>query len=140
MKFCNNCRNDLPLSSFGSDKTRKDNKSIYCLQCRADLARTARYAKPERGRSYSRFKRYGITKEQYDDLFDAQNGRCAICGTDKPGRNHPTLYVDHDHNTGKVRGLLCCDCNLFLGQSKESIDVLKSAIDYLVHWGQPSQP
>jgi len=139
MKFCNNCKNNLPLDSFGSDKTRKDKKSIYCLQCRADLARTARYAKPERGRSYSRFRRYGITNEQYNDLFDAQNGQCAICGTDKPGRNHPTLYVDHNHTTGQVRGLLCCDCNLILGQAKENCEILLSAIEYLNHWGQTSQ-
>lgn len=138
MKYCNSCKTERPLDSFGSDKSRKDGKSIYCLQCRAELARTARYAKPERGRSYSRYRRYGITKEEYDRLNAEQGGLCAICGTDTPGRNHSTLYIDHDHTTGKVRGLLCCDCNLLLGYAKDNIQIMETAIKYLVHWGQPS--
>lgn len=134
MKYCGNCKTEKPVDSFGSDESRKDKKSIYCLQCRADLARIARYSKPERGRIYSRYRRYGITKEQYDELNIKQGGLCAICGTDKPGRNHSTLYIDHNHSTGKVRGLLCCDCNLLLGQAKENIDTLKASIQYLEIW------
>ena len=131
MKNCNNCKTDLPVDSFGSDKSRKDGKSIYCLRCRAELARTARYSKPERGRTYSRYRRYGITKEEYDRLNTEQSGLCAICGTDVPGRNHLTLYIDHDHKTGKVRGLLCCDCNLLLGYAKDDKTVLLKSIKYL---------
>ena len=139
MKFCNNCKTELSVDSFGSDKSRKDGLSIYCLRCRANLARTARYAKPQRGRTYSRYRRYGITKEQYDEMNAKQGGLCAICGTDTPGRNHPTMYIDHDHNTGKVRGLLCCDCNLFLGQAKENIETLKAGIRYLETWRESLQ-
>jgi hypothetical protein len=140
MKNCNNCKTHLPVDSFGSDKSRKDGKSIYCLQCRAELARTARYSKPERGRTYARYKRYGITKEEYDRLNTKQGGLCAICGTDTPGRNHQTLYIDHDHSTGKVRGLLCCDCNLLLGYAKDNKTVLLKSIKYLEERGEPSQP
>ena len=74
MKNCNKCKADLPVDSFGSDKSRKDGKSIYCLRCRAELARSARYSKPERGRTYSRYRRYGMTKEEYDILNTKQGG------------------------------------------------------------------
>jgi hypothetical protein len=131
MKYCNICKTQQQIDSFGSDKSRKDGKSIYCLRCRAELARTARYANPERGRTYSRYRTYGITKEEYDILNTKQGGLCAICGTDKPGRNHQTLYIDHDHSTGKVRGLLCCDCNLLLGYAKDNKTVLLESIKYL---------
>jgi hypothetical protein len=135
MKLCTKCKAQHPLESFGSDRSRKDGKSIYCLQCRANLARIARYSKPERGRIYSRYRRYGITKEVYDMLNTKQGGVCAICGTDTPGRNHQTLYVDHDHKTNKVRGLLCCDCNLLLGYAKDNKTVLLKSIKYLEERG-----
>ncbi len=73
---------------------------------------------------------YGLTLEEYQDMVEAQEGRCAICGTDNP-TPHDRLYVDHDHVTGKVRGLLCQKCNLALGLFKDSRDVLGSAILYL---------
>ena len=140
MKYCSNCKQTQALDLFGSDKSRKDGKSIYCLQCRANLARTARYAKPERGRTYSRYRRYGITKEEYDRLNAEQGGLCAICKTDTPGRNHSTMYIDHDHVNGNVRGLLCCDCNLLLGYAKDDEKILLESIRYLQERGTSSPP
>lgn len=72
-------------------------------------------------------KLYGISLTQYTELFNKQDGHCAICKeiSDK------TLSVDHDHRTGKVRGLLCHDCNRALGQFKDSILILESATEYL---------
>jgi len=69
---------------------------------------------------------YGITIEDYDEMVEAQEGRCLICiePTDK-------LVVDHDHETGKVRGLLCSACNTGIGHLKDSTERLFSAIDYL---------
>lgn len=70
-------------------------------------------ANPDKARDQQYRKFYGITLEQYDAMFAKQAGRCAICGTDKPGRQR--LHVDHCHATKKVRGLLCFVCNTRLG-------------------------
>ncbi len=56
--------------------------------------------------------RYGLTPDEYDEMFEAQSGRCAICGSPPEGKR---LSVDHDHQTDEVRGLLCQPCNLVLG-------------------------
>ena len=64
---------------------------------------------PEQKRTANLKFRYGISVGEYDGLFQLQNGKCAVCG--KEGK----LLVDHDHTTGRVRGLLCHECNIVLG-------------------------
>lgn len=71
---------------------------------------------------------YGITEQEYRKLLRRQHGVCAICGA-KP--KNQTLAVDHDHETGKVRGLLCRSCNVALGCLKDDIRLLSAAIVYL---------
>ena len=75
-------------------------------------------------------RKYGITKEQYDKLLQQQGGGCAICGrTEEPdGRK---LSIDHDHNTGDVRGILCNNCNNGLGSFGDDIEGMHKAINYL---------
>jgi hypothetical protein len=68
---------------------------------------------------------YGLTPESYRQMVEAQHGRCAICG-DK-GR----LFVDHDHETGSVRGLLCSNCNTALGMFEDDLARIERAIKYL---------
>ena len=80
-----------------------------------------------RRRSVLRSK-YGLTLEAYDALVEAQGSACAICGSKACKR---ALHVDHDHGTGKVRGLLCNTCNRCLGLLKDDATVLRSAIAYL---------
>jgi hypothetical protein len=75
-------------------------------------------------------KRYGITPEQYTELFNKQEGCCAICGRHQT-EFKAALGVDHDHITGIVRGLLCYRCNSFLGYVKDDIQILLKAINYL---------
>jgi hypothetical protein len=72
---------------------------------------------------------YGITPEGYDSMLAEQDGRCAICRTLEPGRNF--FVVDHDHDTGKVRGLLCVKCNSGLGMFDDDPVVLMHATQYL---------
>lgn len=74
---------------------------------------------------------YGIDRYDYERMFEDQEGRCAICGTDEPGGKKKYLSVDHCHGTGLVRGLLCDFCNNGLGRFKDSADLLKKAIGYL---------
>lgn len=72
---------------------------------------------------------YNMTLDDYQDLFLRQFGLCAICSNaPKNGKN---LHVDHDHKTGKIRGLLCQHCNQMLGNAKDNITTLKNAIKYL---------
>lgn len=71
---------------------------------------------------------YGITPAQFTQMWEEQNGVCAICCN---GNNHRGLQVDHDHSTGKVRALLCNSCNTALGLAKDDIGRLMEMIHYL---------
>ena len=83
-------------------------------------------------------KLYGITESQYAKMFDTQQGLCAICHRpetvfdNRSGRTRP-LAVDHDHATGKIRGLLCSRCNHLLGNAQDNSDRLLAAACYLEH-------
>jgi DNA-directed RNA polymerase subunit RPC12/RpoP len=85
----------------------------------------------------SRLERlYGITYSEFVVLLERQNYRCAICGTtlpsvDAPPEERQMLCIDHDHSTGKLRGILCRHCNWGLGNFKDSVKALASAIEYL---------
>jgi len=85
---------------------------------------------PEEGRRGKYFRRYGIYLEEYNQMVIKQGGCCAICGVNELElKRH--LFVDHDHKTGKIRGLLCQTCNNVLGYSYDCIDILQKAILYL---------
>jgi hypothetical protein len=73
---------------------------------------------------------YNIGLDDYNDLFNAQEGCCIICDVHQSNLKKP-LFVDHDHVTGKVRGLLCSACNSLLGYAHDNISILESAIKYL---------
>ena len=82
------------------------------------------YIKTDHGKSIQRKNklrlRYSITLEEYDQMFEDQNGKCKICGTEENGNKR--FSVDHDHETGKVRGLLCYRCNTSLGWFEKNKD------------------
>lgn len=67
---------------------------------------------------------------EYNRMLGVQNGLCKICGMINDGKS---LCVDHCHKTGKIRGLLCANCNSGIGMMKDSPDILRNAIDYLVN-------
>lgn len=73
--------------------------------------------------------RYGITKDQYNLILVGQDFKCAICG--KEYQWNKKLDIDHNHNTGEIRGLLCGNCNRGLGLFKDNVKNLKKAINYL---------
>ncbi len=99
-------------------------------------ARKARYRKryPEKvrlaHRSWVLKNNFGISIEQYKDIFDKQGGCCAICGIHS-SKYQRTLAVDHNHITNKVRGLLCFNCNNALGRFKDSPEIMRKAIKYI---------
>lgn len=89
-----------------------------------------KYKNPNKLRVYG-WRQCGIdfTVEAYDKIYAAQNGLCAICS--KPEKERAYLSVDHDHITGKIRGLLCHQCNLMLGSARDNPSVLENAAGYL---------
>jgi hypothetical protein len=78
--------------------------------------------------------RYGITAEDYDRMMDEQGGACAICKAEC--RIGLRLAVDHDHDTGKVRGLLCTHCNQAIGKLHDDPALIRKAADYLEKHGK----
>jgi glycerol-3-phosphate dehydrogenase len=79
----------------------------------------------------ARLKReYGIDSEEYKSILEKQKGCCAICGTNECSVKR-VFSVDHNHTTKKVRGILCHNCNVLLGNAKENISILENAITYL---------
>jgi hypothetical protein len=85
--------------------------------------RQAAYKRREQNRRLK--AKYQITIEQYEEMLSAQNGLCAIC------KKASKLVVDHCHQTGAVRGLLCLSCNLMLGHAYDNVHTLATAISYL---------
>jgi len=87
---------------------------------------------PQRRKELARkswLKQYGLSLEEYNTLLENQNNQCCICGN--VAKENKYLAVDHDHITGRVRGLLCETCNVGLGSLKDSVEILYAAIEYL---------
>jgi Recombination endonuclease VII len=97
----------------------------------ASRSKEWRAANPERSDDHKRKSHYGMEPGQYTAMFATQDGKCAICGTTE-AKGKGRLHVDHCHSTGKVRALLCNSCNLRLGHSYDSIELLQLSIEYLV--------
>ena len=89
---------------------------------------SAAHREESRGRRLMRA--YGLTTEAYESLLAGQDGRCAICQRGDPGGRRG-WNIDHDHDTGAVRGILCCGCNRMLGGARDEVETLAAAIDYL---------
>lgn len=129
LKQCPDCQEWLPLSKFesnGSNGTRKK---------RCSVCHHAHRVKQEpdymdRKVTEHRLRQYDLTQEQYTVMYDHQKGVCWIC---KHVPSSKQLHIDHDHRTGKVRGLLCYRCNVGLGFFKDDIDRLEDAIQYLLN-------
>lgn len=103
-------------------------------EARSARSRAWRKANPERQRTHSRRhhlrRKFGLTLEAYDDLLAGQGGRCGICETTDTAP-WDWFCVDHDHDTGAVRGLLCHPCNVAIGQTGDDVEVLRKAVAYL---------
>ena len=125
-KQCTKCHIEKPINEFYKHKQQKDGRQPRCKVC---------YYKPKEQASRNLKSRYGISLEDYDRMLEDQGGCCKVCGTDDPGGGRGRFQVDHNHTTGKVRGLLCIGCNTGLGSFKDSVEVLSKAITYLVDKG-----
>lgn len=152
---CYDCNNEYrrAYNLLNKEKIKQKNKEYNdrTRERRQEWVRQDRIANPDRYRDYSQkyhhinyvqyqarrtARKYGLTYEAYVSMIEASNHKCAICGCEEKrrlGREErlTQLSVDHDHNTGKVRGLVCYGCNLIIGYANDNIEVLQSAINYL---------
>lgn len=144
MKHCRRCDSTKSTTDFPRNRNSKDGYYTYCKTCNVDNVTRWRRKNPEHyrrqnqvtaerhrkdGRHWAAQLRYkfGMEPTDYFALLDAQQGRCAICRTDQMDRAH----VDHDHDTGKVRGLLCGPCNQGIGLFRDEPERLEAAATYL---------
>lgn len=140
MKQCTVCKKNKTLDEYYNYKASKDGKSYRCKEC-DNLARK-KWIKdnPERAHESQRERnlraKYGIGLEEYNSLLKNQKGRCGICGVSENrasyGHNKSLDFsVDHCHLTGKVRGLLCNQCNRGLGMLGDTEEDILKVLKYL---------
>lgn len=151
-KKCTKCGEFYPASTeyFHKQKRGYFELTSWCKSCFHDYASTYRKANKEKVNSMNKLWRdthprnkkkhmlkylYGMTIEDYEHLLYSQDGVCAICGKPETELHNDggskSLTVDHNHKTGKVRGLLCGRCNRVLGLLNDDYELLKSCLDYL---------
>lgn len=130
LKICAKCKTPKEPGDFCRDLL-KGLKS-WCKEC-ANTAQKERYDRDSnrrRAKTEGNIElKYGLTPEAWGNLFEKQGGVCAICKN--PETQNKRISVDHDHETGKVRGLLCNNCNRGLGLLKDSLHTLSAAVEYL---------
>lgn len=156
MKQCNECKEFKELSEFSKQKGAKDGYINQCKPCKRiknreynknnkykNSLKNKKYDKNNKDKIRNRVleKKYNITLDQYKQMLVSQNGVCAICGKPETKTHHISnkikdLAVDHNHQTGEVRQLLCCECNLAVGNLKESIEYSIKLTQYLVKWSK----
>jgi recombination endonuclease VII len=124
-KRCPKCQIDR------ANKYYQDNASKIC-----ELARNRYASDPKKYRSHQRKWAYGITRDQWEEMFEAQGRRCAICKS-KTSKSSNDWHTDHCHATKEVRGILCQPCNHFLGKAKDDLYYLRSVIVYLIKYKAP---
>lgn len=125
-KECNKCLQELPVTSFYLDRKYL---ASSCKSCSNKL-RKVNYDRTPYNPNAKYIKEFGITLIDYNELFRQQEGNCLICKKHQINFKR-RLAVDHSHTTGKVRGLLCSNCNLMLGHAKDNITTLQAGINYL---------
>lgn len=121
---CKKCKRQFPTDRLPI--TRKACKGLpqtLCLKCRTESR--------EQGRNYSLQMKYGLTREEYNEMLERQGGGCAICASKTPGSKRHFFCVDHCHDTGLVRGLLCCSCNMALAQVGDTLEGVMRFVSYI---------
>jgi len=165
-KVCSGCKQDKPFNAFYSYVDRRLGVRYYSSQCgkcknaygrnhyannkeaaakrkrrwyrrnRESILAAAR-SRPDRDYHAKKLRGYGMDVEAYEGMQKRQGRVCAICRQPPNGKRVERLSVDHDHETGKVRGLLCRRCNAALGLCHDSIEWLQEAMKYLTKQRKP---
>jgi hypothetical protein len=125
-KWCTSCSEVLPLDRFYRDESTRSGRMAYCKQCTAVSNREWCENNPGFGWRRHLKKQYGLTENDYQQMLAKQQRACALCQV-----SGKRLHVDHDHATGRVRGLLCSGCNMALGKFRDSPELLLRAARYV---------
>ena len=134
-KHCHGCQRDLAPKDFAKNKWMKDGLQTRCKECRkqykykvnSEYQKEWASANKEKVKGYRLKAQYGLSLEEYDLMYKEVGGRCEICK-----EPHDILCVDHCHTTNEIRGLLCSQCNLGVGNLRDSVALLESAKEYLI--------
>lgn len=126
-----NAKNKDRINAEKRDRLKDDPEYAEKIRERGRV----KYAKaPDKHKDRRLKSIYGLSLDLYKQMYDAQEGRCAICGELKPSFGRGGLSVDHCHETGNVRKLLCTACNTALGKLKDNVDNMRRAIDYIIEF------
>lgn len=136
-KVCYGCQVEKPVESYSKSRKGKDGYQTKCKACHADYARKTQSLVLCSFFSFSfslrairhKMDRYGTTYSETLALLADSQGVCAICQT--PFKSASGMHFDHDHATGKIRGVLCYPCNMMLGVARDSVQILGSGVAYL---------
>jgi hypothetical protein len=134
MKYCPKCDTVKSLEEFTKAGEYKA-ATTYCTPCWRDWQSEYYHANKDRMRRKSIARIYGITMEELEELEASHGNRCAVCKVEADTENR-NLCVDHDHDTGKVRGLLCKQCNSAAGLLGDSSQRVAALAAYLVSHGK----
>ena len=126
MRTCNICGLEKPLTDF-----YKTSKGGHHGKCKVCYKLKQKRPSPEQRKDYYLRRGFDISLNEYSEMLEAQNHVCCICHRPPPENRKKYLAVDHNHTTGKVRGLLCDNCNRGLGLFGDNAKTLRKAADYL---------
>jgi hypothetical protein len=154
-KVCRDCGEEKPITEF---YCRKDGTNYHAPDCKpCSITKTLQWRadNPEKSKVYERRRKreytekrkkgnwkshlrrkYGITQAEYDRMYREQGGVCAICGQSQKTSISKNLFVDHDHKTGRVRALLCTNCNTAIGLMSDDPAIAYNATQYLFEYEQ----
>lgn len=143
-KICYVCEKSKPLDDFYKESRTIDGYQTRCKTCQRSsaqisyaenkprvLSRNKKKYSSEARRERTLKESYGIDLKDYNNMLEDQEGKCGICGGSDPKHTSGRFVVDHCHESGLVRGLLCGECNFMIGKSNDDIEILKKAITYL---------
>lgn len=134
-KQCRKCGEAKPASFFHKHSKTKDKLSPYCKSCANARASQHYKSNPFRRWCFNVKRLYGITAIQYFMILDQQGGKCAVCGGDEiDSKRNDRMPVDHCHETGRVRGILCTSCNRAIGLMKDNAAIMRKAATYLENY------
>jgi hypothetical protein len=142
-KVCTKCKERKPRSAFGLNTNDRGHTYLrsWCNPCcskyRSEKQKLWTAHQKEKHREYVTKTRYGVTSHFISFVKQAQRNACAICRVSFGLDQKTKPFIDHNHSTGEVRGLLCQACNSLLGMAKDSGTVLLSAYRYLLADGSP---
>ena len=131
-KICNCCKIKLPLDNFYKNRNTTLGQCKNCCYTKEKKYRASNQGAVSK-RNSTLLRKYKIDFNTYENMLESQNGQCLICKSNIQlfGSKSTVAHVDHCHNTGRVRGLLCNYCNSVIGVYNEDVEIFKRAINYL---------